>query len=339
MIYFKAGQARQMARRRLQGKWQKAAVPFLIYGFLYLLPTLIVSLISNPYITSQDSSAAGVERLVSVYQLLVAGAFALGVSVLSLKILREESFDASTVFSGFSRYGTALCTGILIGIFSTLWACLFLLPGMMLIGGAGVLSAGAAAASVPSLAAGVFFLSAGAVLLFWFLMRYQMTYFIIADNPGIRASQAIAISVRMMAGPGKTHLLILMLSFIGWLMLSFIPLYGAIWFLLAGNFSFLSVFAAALLIAVFLAAFAFVTLYMNTAQAVFYSGLTGNFRQADPDPAAESGISAAAPDGSASSGGAWADADRENPLLSPQEDRDLAELKKQEENDSMKWDI
>lgn len=203
MIYFKAGQARQMARRRLQGKWQKAAVPFLIYGFLYLLPTLIVSLISNPYITSQDSSAAGVERLVSVYQLLVAGAFALGVSVLSLKILREESFDASTVFSGFSRYGTALSTGILIGIFSTLWACLFLLPGMMLIGGAGVLSAGAAAASVPSLAAGVFFLSAGAVLLFWFLMRYQMTYFIIADNPGIRASQAIAISVRMMAGPWK----------------------------------------------------------------------------------------------------------------------------------------
>ena len=87
-----------------------------------------------------------------------------------------------TLFDGFSDFARSLVASLLMCIFVFLWSLLLIIPGIIA------------------------------------ALSYSMTYYILADNPDVTASEAINMSKRMMFGH-KTELFWLYLSFIGWAIL------------------------------------------------------------------------------------------------------------------------
>ena len=97
------------------------------------------------------------------------------------------------MFEGFSSFGRALAAHILIVLFIILWALLFIVPGII------------AAYS------------------------YSMTFYILADNPGVGAREAIGLSKEMMKGY-KWKFVLLNFRFIGWSLLALLTCgIGFIW--------------------------------------------------------------------------------------------------------------
>lgn len=120
---------------------------------------------------------------VSGVNLIVGGPLTLGVSALFLKINREQDFQLEEMFSGFNDFGRALTAYLLILIYVLLWSLLLIVPGIIA------------------------------------AISYSMTYFIMADDPHISATDAMRRSREMMMGH-KTEYFWLMLSFIGWFIIS-----------------------------------------------------------------------------------------------------------------------
>ena len=97
------------------------------------------------------------------------------------------------LFDGFKQFGSSFLLWLLEWIFLTLWTCLLIVPGI-----------------VKS-------------------FSYSMAFYILPDNPGIGAAEAITRSRKMMDGY-KIQLFKLYLSFIGWALLCCLSLgIGFLW--------------------------------------------------------------------------------------------------------------
>lgn len=114
--------------------------------------------------------------------LLIVGPMAVGVCLVFLSFARRTEASVGQLFQGFNQFGTALGAYMLILLFVLLWSLLFLIPGII---------AGYA---------------------------YSMTFFIIADDPSVNASDAIARSKVMMNG-NKWKLFCLSWRFFWWSLL------------------------------------------------------------------------------------------------------------------------
>ncbi len=308
---FTSSQIRSIARAKLRGKWKKLFVPVLIYIVLSMLPNLIYAGLyihdvqaagllsgdSSAYISTlqeavgfsaADNSAAAdifspatqmLSNFVTFYQLILTGVFGIAIATIALKTIRDEEVTPADVTTGLNRFGQSFCAGIMIMFFTFLWRCLFILPGSFMLGfgmAAAMISAGG---GYMLLFLGFAATLAGAIGGVIFTMRYDMTYFIAADDRSMRASEAVARSVFMMRKKVGS-LFMLVLSFIGWLILASIPLSLAMTALMLST-SFAGNLIAAILMCVFMAVYAPVVLYLETSKAVFYSTLTGNFRAVD----------------------------------------------------------
>ena len=118
-----------------------------------------------------------------VGSIIVAGPLSVGVAYVMLALTRRESTELGDMFSGFrSGFADNLVAGLLVSVFTALWSLLFVIPGIV----------------------------KG--------LSYSMTFYIMADNPGTPAMQAIERSQEMMRGH-KWQLFCLQLSFIGWYLL------------------------------------------------------------------------------------------------------------------------
>lgn len=125
--------------------------------------------------------------------ILVAGPLIFGLCAYFLRTVRGERPDLPVMFSGFQQFGSTLVLYIVSSILIFLWTLLLIIPGII--------------AS----------------------LRYSMAYFIMHDNPGISALDAIRASKEMMHGY-KGKLFLLMLSFIGWAILCVITFgIGYLW--------------------------------------------------------------------------------------------------------------
>ena len=125
---------------------------------------------------------------VFVGSLLLGGVLIVGLSVVLLQISRFGKSGIESLFDGFRNgLGNNIVASVLVQIFTFLWALLFIIPGI-----------------VKS-------------------YSYSMTYFILADNPEMSATDAINASRKMMDG-NKWRLFCLDLSFIGWYLLSILTL-------------------------------------------------------------------------------------------------------------------
>ena len=126
-------------------------------------------------------------------QFILGGVVQLGYSQYLLKQHDHRELDFHDLFSQFHRFGQGFAQAFLRGLYTFLWALLFIIPGI--VKGIG----------------------------------YSMTPFIMADNPNMTASEAIAASTELMEGYKGDHF-ILGLSFIGWELLCVLTLgIGMLW--------------------------------------------------------------------------------------------------------------
>ena len=131
--------------------------------------------------------------MVGLATLIVTGPLVLGLTLFSLSIARDENARFEQLFDGFKNFGLALGAYLLMVLFIFLWMLLLIIPGIV--------------ASI----------------------RYAMTFYIIADNPGIGPLDAIDKSKEMMYGY-KMKFFLLVLIFIGLSLLCILTLgIGFLW--------------------------------------------------------------------------------------------------------------
>ncbi len=124
---------------------------------------------------------------------IIGAPLALGYAIFSLKISREEGIEVSNIFDGFQNFGKALGTYILMGIGVLLGFLCLIIPGFIL------------------------------------AIGLSQTMFILADEPDIKAMDALKKSWAMMDGY-KMDYFVLALRFIPWAILCLFTLgIGYLW--------------------------------------------------------------------------------------------------------------
>ena len=170
-----------MAKESLQGKYGDAIV---ITVLLFIISALIGGA-TAAFTTNMSEENA--EIIESIVELILSGLFTFGYLSFFLKISRNEDVEINELWNKTSMFMTFIAAAILIGLFTTLWTLLLIIPGII------------AAYS------------------------YQMTLYILLDNPNMNVMDAIKESKRMMKGH-KMDYFILQLSFIGWIILGIFTL-------------------------------------------------------------------------------------------------------------------
>jgi uncharacterized membrane protein len=124
---------------------------------------------------------------------LIGGVLQMGYAGFLLKQHDGKEVSFRDLFSMFDYFGTGFAQRFLRSLYVLLWSLLFVIPGVIKEYG------------------------------------YAMTPFILAEHPGLSASQAIRLSEELMDGH-KAELFFLDLSFIGWAFLSVFTLgIGTLW--------------------------------------------------------------------------------------------------------------
>lgn len=160
---------RAVSRTTLSGNWMMAALATLVY-------LLIAGGVSSIPVSG------------SVLAIIITYPLAYGFAILFLDLFREgKPIDIGKLFDGFKDFGRVWGTLILVAIYTILWTCLLIIPGI-----------------VKS-------------------YSYALTPFILKDEPELKYNAAIEKSMRMMDGY-KMKLFLLDLSFIGWMILSILTL-------------------------------------------------------------------------------------------------------------------
>ena len=118
----------------------------------------------------------------AIAAILITGPLALGLVYVTKDLFNSEVPSYQRMFDGFHRFGDAFVLMLLQGIFQFLWSLLFVIPGI-----------------VKS-------------------YSYAMAFYILDDEEGISANDAITKSREIMDGH-KWELFCLELSYIGWLIL------------------------------------------------------------------------------------------------------------------------
>lgn len=119
--------------------------------------------------------------------LLIGGPFAIGAAIFALRFAREEEAFIEDIFAGFRQFPSALVAYLLIAIGVSIGLILLIVPGIVM--GLG----------------------------------WSQTFFILANNPEMRGTEAMQQSWEMMKGR-KTDFFILGLHFIPWALLCLLTL-------------------------------------------------------------------------------------------------------------------
>ena len=185
---------RARARQMLSGKWGMAILITLVAGILGGLATSASGSVNfefdNETITYLPKIvrtyliiAASVGGVLGILQFVIGNTVQLGYCKYLLKLHDGMDGELKDLFSEFDRFGDAFVMGLLRAIYTFLWTMLFIIPGIIAV------------------------------------YKYAMAPFILLENPGMKANDAITASKEMMDGH-KGELFCLELSFIGWMVLS-----------------------------------------------------------------------------------------------------------------------
>lgn len=118
--------------------------------------------------------------------LIIAGPMTLGLSRGFLELARKKKTPFSVLFSGFKDFKRSFCTFLLVALKTVLWTLLFVVPGIIA------------------------------------AIRYSLSFFVLADNPDIKAYEAIEKSKQMMKGKKWKFfgVSVCFTTFYGWFILS-----------------------------------------------------------------------------------------------------------------------
>lgn len=135
----------------------------------------------------------GIPRVGWIGALIIGGPYLLGWSVFFLSLSRKQDARLAQLFEGFNRFADALVAYLLMTLYIILWTLLFIIPG---------------------------FLAS---------LSYSQTFFILADNPQLRGSEALRWSKAMMKG-NRWKLFCLLWRFFGWFLLGILSIgIGFLW--------------------------------------------------------------------------------------------------------------
>lgn len=203
-----ASDIRYQARQALAGRW-----------LIAILVTLLASILGGAVASTNVSfnfdfdpgtlqnlpeeiriaigGVLGIMATVGIFlgtvQFVFGGVVKLGYCQFLLKMQDGEEPEGKDLFSCSNQFGDGFILNLLTGLYTALWTLLFIIPGIV------------AAYS------------------------YAMAPFIMSENPGMKASEAISASKAMMNGH-KAELFVLDLSFIGWCILNVFTLgIGSLW--------------------------------------------------------------------------------------------------------------
>ena len=121
-----------------------------------------------------------------IVTIVIGGAGKLGYAIFNLKLVDNKEVEFKDLFSQFHRLGDGFCMNFLMALYTLLWMLLLIVPGIIK------------------------------------TFSYAMTPYILAENPGMTATEAITESRRIMDG-NKWRLFCLGFSFIGWGLLCAAP--------------------------------------------------------------------------------------------------------------------
>lgn len=128
-----------------------------------------------------------------IASLIITGPLCVGLYKFYLFLIRKKEIRLETLFDGFQIFGKALKAYLLVLLYVLLWFLLLIVPGIIA------------------------------------AISYSMTFFIMADDNFIDASQALSKSKEMMQG-NKMRLFLLCCRFIGWFILGVLTAgIGFIW--------------------------------------------------------------------------------------------------------------
>lgn len=187
-----------------------------------------------------------------VARLMIGGAVTLGYAQYNLNLVDHKETRVDDLFSHFNRLGAGFCMQFLRWLYVFLWSLLFIIPGII--------------ASY----------------------RYSMASFILAEHPGMTASEAITASKEMMRG-NKFRLFCLGFSFIGWALLCALPSFMLLFWISLNAYRLGIPMAVLLVFLSFIPFWAgsvfFLTPYTEAAFAAFYRDVS---RGSEQPPAEES---------------------------------------------------
>ena len=195
---FDRAKLKASAKQQIQGNIGILVVCGLIVGLVTgLVSWVMTSIINNlllvpaAYTLSQEGmvifGAITSGAIQVVIQVILAAAFSIGMVMIYLNLTKGQRPQAGDVFKGFQIYGKAVALTLFTTLFTLLWSLLFLIPGI-----------------IKSIA-------------------YSMAPYILAENPGMTAREAINESKRITNGH-KVDLFVLNLSFLGWILFCVVTL-------------------------------------------------------------------------------------------------------------------
>lgn len=169
---------KQKAKESLKGKYGDAIAVTLL---LFIISGVIGGI--SGFIMGVFNINEQVSRTITeIISIVLSGLLTFGYYSYFLKISRNENADIQELWSKTNMFLPYIIASILIGLFTTLWTFLFIIPGIIA------------------------------------AFSYSMTYYIMLDNPEISALDAIRKSKELMKGH-RFDYFILNLSFIGWILL------------------------------------------------------------------------------------------------------------------------
>ena len=207
---------RKKAREALKGKWGKAVCIVLAYALI----TLLISFAMKTY-----EKNTFVYALLYVVEIVISVPLSFGLAISFLKLKRgEEVSSFSFITDGFTKFNRAW--GIWFHIFVRLllpFVCLIfvaILIGLLVFLKTPYLAI-AIIGSIIYIATIVYAVSRA--------LLYTLSYYISYDNTNLSSKDCVKKSAELMTG-NRGNLLLLSLSFIGWILLSCITLgIGFLW--------------------------------------------------------------------------------------------------------------
>lgn len=183
-----------------------------------------------------------------IITIVIGGAGKLGYAIFNLKLVDNKEVEFKDLFSQFHRLGDGFCMNFLVGLYTVLWTLLFVIPGIIK------------------------------------TYSYAMTPYILAENPGMTATEAITESRRIMDG-NKWRLFCLSFSFIGWALLCATPLLIALGILVGIAVRTMSLVTILWIIPLSIPlsiGSLFLTPYQEATYAAFYRDISGTAIVPDP---------------------------------------------------------
>jgi len=171
---------RDLSWSQLKGNWTNPVLAVLLY--LVLISALgFIPIPGTTIGPFYDIPTA--EFKLPILETLLGGAFGIGIAAFHLKIARRRKEDINDIFAGFKQFVQAVIASFLILLIVLIGYALLIVPGIIA----------------------------------W--LGLSQTYFIMADSPGISATDAMRQSWSLTEGH-RMDFFMLGLSFFGWILLA-----------------------------------------------------------------------------------------------------------------------